>query len=88
MFLTAALSAAWPERAAIPMLYGYLPSLLDGAWVTLRIAVFSLLLALVLGLIGASSRLSPNRLLRLPATRKYEARRAAESHEATPRTPL
>ena len=68
MFPTAALLATRPERAAIPMLYGYLPSLLDGAWVTLRIAVFSLLLALVLGLIGASSRLSPNRLLRLPAT--------------------
>jgi len=50
------------------MLHGYLPSLLDGAWVTLRVAVFSLLLALVLGLIGASSRLSPNPLLRLPAT--------------------
>ena len=68
MFLTVALAAVWPGRTAIPMLHGYLPSLLDGAWVTLRIAVFSLLLALVLGLLGASSRLSPNRLLRLPAT--------------------
>ena len=52
MFLTVALAAAWPGRTAIPMLHGYLPSLLDGAWVTLRIAVFSLLLALVLGLLG------------------------------------
>lgn len=35
---------------------------------TLRVAVFSLLLALALGLLGASSRLSPHALLRLPAT--------------------
>ena len=51
----------WPQggvregaAAAQPMLHGYLPSLLDGAWVTLRVAVFSLLLALALGLLGAS----------------------------------
>ncbi len=35
---------------------------------TLCVAVFSLLLALALGLLGASSRLSPHALLRLPAT--------------------
>ncbi|HRA81899.1 MAG TPA: ABC transporter permease subunit, partial [Thauera sp.] len=50
------------------MLYGYLPSLLDGAWVTLQVAILSLLLALAFGLAGASSKLSTQLLLRLPAT--------------------
>lgn len=49
------------------MLHGYLPSLLDGAWLTLQVAVLSLLLALVLGLAGASAKLSPSPLLRTPA---------------------
>ena len=35
------------------MLYGYLPSLLDGAWVTLQVAILSLLLALAFCLAGA-----------------------------------
>ena len=50
------------------MLYGYFPSLLAGAWVTLQVALLSLLLALALGLAGASSRLSSHAVLRLPAT--------------------
>ena len=50
------------------MLYGYFPSLLAGAWVTLQVALLSLLLALALGLAGASSRLSAHAALRLPAT--------------------
>ncbi len=49
------------------MLHGYLPSLLDGAWLTLQVAVLSLLLALMLGLAGASAKLSHNPLLRTPA---------------------
>lgn len=50
------------------MLHGYLPSLLDGAWLTLQVALLSLLLALVLGLAGASARLSRRALLRVPAS--------------------
>ncbi len=50
------------------MLHGYLPSLLDGAWLTLQVALLSLLLALVLGLAGASARLSRVALLRVPAS--------------------
>ncbi len=50
------------------MLHGYLPSLLDGAWLTLQVALLSLLLALVLGLAGASARLSRTALLRVPAS--------------------
>ena len=50
------------------MLYGYFPSLLAGAWVTLQVALLSLLLALALGLAGASSRLSAHAALRMPAT--------------------
>ncbi len=50
------------------MLHGYLPSLLDGAWLTLQVALLSLLLALVLGLAGASARLSRMALLRVPAS--------------------
>ncbi|ATA23167.1 amino acid ABC transporter permease [Brenneria goodwinii] len=45
------------------MFYGYSQLILDGAAMTLKLAVSSLLLALVIGLIGASAKLSPNRLL-------------------------
>ncbi|MFE8048894.1 histidine ABC transporter permease HisQ [Brenneria goodwinii] len=45
------------------MFYGYSQLILDGAVMTLKLAVSSLLLALVIGLIGASAKLSPNRLL-------------------------
>ena len=49
------------------MLHGYLPSLLEGAWLTLQVALLSLALALVLGLAGASAKLSRNAVLRTPA---------------------
>ncbi|MBN3138089.1 histidine ABC transporter permease HisQ [Pectobacterium punjabense] len=45
------------------MLYGYAPLILDGAIMTLELAVSSLLLALAIGLMGASAKLSSNRLL-------------------------
>ena len=41
------------------MLHGYGASLLDGAWLTLQLALSSITLAVVLGLIGAAFRLSP-----------------------------
>ncbi|EDM48176.1 ABC transporter permease [Marinobacter algicola] len=43
-------------------LKGYGPALLDGAVVTIELAFFSLALALVLGLIGASAKLSKSRV--------------------------
>lgn len=49
-------------------LKGYGPSLLDGAVITMQLAFLSLALALVLGLIGASSKLSDSRVLRGGAT--------------------
>ncbi|MDG0805146.1 MULTISPECIES: histidine ABC transporter permease HisQ [Pectobacterium] len=45
------------------MLYGYSQLILDGAIMTLELAASSLLLALAIGLIGASAKLSSNRLL-------------------------
>ena len=41
------------------MLNGYGPSILDGAWLTLLLATSSIVLAVVLGLLGAAFRLSP-----------------------------
>ncbi|SFN55072.1 ABC transporter permease [Marinobacter pelagius] len=49
-------------------LKGYGPELLDGAVVTIELAFLSLVLALTLGLIGASSKLSGNRLAKGIAT--------------------
>lgn len=49
-------------------LKGYGSSLLDGAVVTVELAFLSLLVALILGLVGASSKLSRNRFLRAGAT--------------------
>ena len=43
----------------------YSPSLLAGAWVTLKVALMSVLLALVTGLIGAACKLSGFLPLRL-----------------------
>lgn len=45
------------------MLYGYTDLILDGARMTLQLAVCSLVLALVIGLVGAGAKLSANRLL-------------------------
>ncbi|AOY90004.1 ABC transporter [Marinobacter salinus] len=49
-------------------LKGYGPELLDGAVVTIELAFLSLALSLTLGLIGASSKLSGNRLAKGIAT--------------------
>ncbi|WJV52552.1 histidine ABC transporter permease HisQ [Pectobacteriaceae bacterium CE90] len=45
------------------MLYGYSELILEGAYMTLQLAICSLLLALAIGLIGAGAKLSSNRLL-------------------------
>lgn len=49
-------------------LKGYGPALIEGAFVTIELAFLSLALALFLGLIGAASKLSQNRVLRGGAT--------------------
>ena len=48
-------------------LRGFGPLLLEGTWMTLKLSVLSLLLSIVLGLLGASAKLSGNALLRVPA---------------------
>jgi histidine transport system permease protein len=49
-------------------LQGFGPLLAQGTWMTLKLALLSLLLSLALGLIGASAKLSRVRVLRVPAT--------------------
>ncbi|WP_110686040.1 ABC transporter permease [Salinicola aestuarinus] len=44
-------------------LQGYGPRLLEGAWVTFELAVLSLIVAVILGLLTASAKLSRNRLV-------------------------
>jgi His/Glu/Gln/Arg/opine family amino acid ABC transporter permease subunit len=46
------------------MLHGYLPTLLNGLWITLAVAATSLALACVFGLAGAVAKLSASRLAR------------------------
>lgn len=46
------------------MLHGYAASLLEGAWITLSVALLSLLVAVLLGLIGAMAKLSRSIWLR------------------------
>ncbi|MDO7927694.1 ABC transporter permease [Pseudomonas sp. KFB-139] len=48
-------------------LKGFGPLLLQGTWMTIKLSVLSLLLSIVLGLIGASAKLSSSALLRVPA---------------------
>ncbi|VVQ30495.1 Histidine transport system permease protein HisQ [Pseudomonas fluorescens] len=48
-------------------LKGFGPLLLLGTWMTVKLSVLSLLLAALLGLIGASSKLSRSSVLRVPA---------------------
>ncbi|AKA80760.1 ABC transporter permease [Pseudomonas synxantha] len=48
-------------------LHGFGPLLLEGAWMTVKLSLSSLLLSVLLGLIGASAKLSRLKLLRLPA---------------------
>ena len=50
------------------MLHGFLPSLIEGAGTTLSVALCSLLIAGVLGLLGALMKLSRSRSLRILAT--------------------
>lgn len=50
------------------MLQAYLPSLLRGAWLTIGVALASLALALVLGLLGATAKLSDSTFWRRAAT--------------------
>ncbi|WP_335977893.1 ABC transporter permease [Acinetobacter calcoaceticus] len=49
-------------------LSGYGPLLLSGTWMTLQLALLSLLLSVIIGLIGASSKLSSVKALRYIAT--------------------
>lgn len=46
------------------MLHGYATSLLEGAWITLSVALLSLVVAVLLGLIGAMAKLSRSVWLR------------------------
>ena len=46
------------------MLHGFLPSLIQGAWVTLSVALVSMAMAMALGLLGALAKLSKWRLPR------------------------
>jgi len=48
-------------------LKGFGPLLLQGTWMTIKLGILSLLVSIVLGLIGASSKLSKLRVLRIPA---------------------
>ena len=48
-------------------LKGFGPLLLLGTWMTIKLSVLSLLVAVVLGLLGASAKLSSLRALRIPA---------------------
>ncbi|MBH3430473.1 ABC transporter permease [Pseudomonas alkylphenolica] len=48
-------------------LKGFGPLLLQGTWMTIKLSLMSLLVSVGLGLIGASAKLSPLRLLRVPA---------------------
>ncbi|MCT9386214.1 histidine ABC transporter permease HisQ [Acinetobacter baumannii] len=47
---------------------GYGPLLLSGTWMTIQLALLSLLLSVIIGLIGASSKLSNIKVLRYIAT--------------------
>jgi arginine/ornithine transport system permease protein len=47
------------------MLYGYGPSILEGAWLTINLALTAMALAVGLGLLGAAFRLSPVKWLAL-----------------------
>jgi histidine transport system permease protein len=48
-------------------LKGFGPLLMQGTWMTLKLSVLSLLVSILLGLLGASSKLSSVALLRIPA---------------------
>lgn len=48
-------------------LKGFGPLLLEGTWMTIKLSLLSLLVSIVLGLIGASAKLSANSFLRMLA---------------------
>jgi histidine transport system permease protein len=48
-------------------LKGFGPLLLEGTWMTIKLSLLSLLVSVVLGLIGASAKLSGTAVLRVPA---------------------
>ena len=48
-------------------LKGFGPLLLEGTWMTIKLSVLSLLVAVLLGLLGASAKLSKVKLVRVPA---------------------
>ncbi|MEB0039765.1 ABC transporter permease [Pseudomonas sp. MH10] len=48
-------------------LRGFGPLLLQGTWMTIQLGILSLLVSVILGLIGASCKLSSLRALRIPA---------------------
>lgn len=48
-------------------LRGFGPLLLEGTWMTIKLSLLSLALSIVLGLLGASAKLSGSPLLRVPA---------------------
>lgn len=48
-------------------LKGFGPLLLEGTWMTIKLAVLSLLVSVLLGLLGASAKLSSTKALRIPA---------------------
>lgn len=45
-------------------LHGFGPALVEGTWMTIRLSLASVALGLVFGLLGASAKISDNRLLR------------------------
>ena len=49
------------------MLYGYLPAILEGLGLTLRVSALSLAIACVFGLVGAAAKLSDSRVARWSA---------------------
>jgi His/Glu/Gln/Arg/opine family amino acid ABC transporter permease subunit len=48
-------------------LHGFGPLLMEGTWMTIKLSVLSLLVAVLLGLLGASAKLSKVKLVRIPA---------------------
>jgi His/Glu/Gln/Arg/opine family amino acid ABC transporter permease subunit len=48
-------------------LKGFGPLLMQGTWMTIKLSALSLLLSVLLGLLGASAKLSSVKLLRIPA---------------------
>src|ERR1700740_3463023 len=48
-------------------LKGFGPLLMQGTWMTIKLSALSLLVAVLLGLLGASAKLSKLKLMRVPA---------------------